>query len=100
MKVFARRTSILSAVAALGLVLAPTAAHAATTLSRSAYGWGPDWGTAETTAKTNAYWALYDFAKSMGETCTSVTYSNVNLYYVVPGGGGDVFTATATGICA
>jgi hypothetical protein len=99
MKVLVRRMSILSAMVALGAVLVPAAAHAATTMSASAYGWGATWGTAVTAAQTNAYWALYDKAAALGETCTGVTYSNVNLYYVVPGGGGDVFTATATGSC-
>jgi hypothetical protein len=84
---------------ALAAVLAPSAAHAATTRSASTYGWGATWAAAVATAENNAYWALYDQATALGETCTGVTYSNVNLYYVVPGGGGDVFTATATGSC-
>jgi len=99
MRVVARRVSILSAVVALGLSLSPVAASAATTRSKTGYGSGPDWSVATAHAENDAYWRLHDFARSLGETCTGVTYSDVNLYYIIPGGGGYVFTATATGTC-
>lgn len=97
---FMRRIATASVAAALGLALSPAAAHAAGTLSTTAYGWGTDWNAATAAAENNAYWALHDQAKAIGETCTGVTYSGVGLYYIVPGGGGYVFSATATGSCA
>lgn len=98
-KRFVRRVSIVSVVAALGLSLSPVTADAATTRSKTGYGSGPDWNVAAANAQSDAYWRLHDYAKSLGETCTAVTYSNVGLYYIIPGGGGYVFNATATGTC-
>lgn len=77
----------------------PAAAQASTVLSASATGWGTNWTTAEAAANNNAYNALYDLARAQGETCANVTYAD-SLYYIVPGGGGYVFSATATGTCA
>jgi hypothetical protein len=95
----AQRVSVISAVAALGLALGPLAAHADTVRSATATGWGTNWDTATANAEANANGALYDLARSYGETCTGVTYT-AYLYYIVPGGGGYVFSATATGDCA
>jgi hypothetical protein len=100
LRVLARRLSILSAVVALGLTFSPATAHAATIRSKTGNDWGPDRSVAAARAESAAYWALYDFARSLGETCTGVTYSNVDLVYIIPSGGGYVFSATATGTCA
>jgi hypothetical protein len=94
-----RRVAVLSAITALGLAVAPAAADAATTRSESSSGWGTDWNAATINAESNAFWKLHDAARALGETCTGVTYSNVGLIYIVPGGGGYVFSATATGTC-
>jgi hypothetical protein len=91
--------SVVAAVATLGLALSPVAAHAGTTRSASGMGWGPTWSAAIPNAEANAAGNLYDLARSYGETCTGITYTS-SLYYIVPGGGGYVFSATATGDCA
>jgi hypothetical protein len=92
-------TSALSAIAALGLAFSPVVAQASTTLSASAQGWGSTWDSAIPNAEANADHALFTQAQSLGETCTGITYTS-SLYYIVPGGGGYVFVATATGQCA
>jgi hypothetical protein len=94
-----RRVAVVSVGAALALAATPLAAHASTQMSETRSGWGTDWNAAAAAAESTAFWALHDAAKALGETCTDITYSNVGLYYIVPGGGGYVFMATATGNC-
>jgi hypothetical protein len=99
-----RRTLVRAAVAAgiagLGLAISPVAAHASATLSASSgQVWGSTYGGAESAAEASAYSALLSVAQSHGySTCINVTYSDT-LVYVVPSGGGDVFSSTATGLC-
>jgi hypothetical protein len=96
-----RQVSVLTAVAAFGVALTPAAAHAGTNRSQTDYAWGPNTTAAATNAKQSAVNALQRYAASLGETCSDVTYSNVNLYYIVPGGNnGYVYSATANGDCA
>jgi hypothetical protein len=88
----------VSLLAGLGLGLIPAAAHADTLRTATATGWGADQGTAAATAESNARYALASQASQAGEVCSNVTTSST-LIYVVPSGGGDVFSATATGLC-
>ena len=87
--------------AAVGaLALSPLAAHASATLSAgSGQVWGSTAGAAQSAAETAAHQNLLTAAQSHGySTCINITYSD-SLTYVVPGGGGDVYTSTATGLC-
>jgi len=68
------------------------------TLSATGQAWGATSGAAIANAEASAYGNLYTLAQGRGETCTGITYT-ASLYYVVPGGGGDVYNATATGTC-
>jgi hypothetical protein len=86
-------------ITVLGLALNPIAANASVTLSASGQEWGATSGAAEANAEAQAHSSLLALASSRGySTCINVTYSD-SLYYVVPGGGGDVFNSTATGLC-
>ncbi|MDX6392205.1 MAG: hypothetical protein QOJ73_3268 [Streptosporangiaceae bacterium] len=88
-----------SGITVLGLALSPIAANASATLSASGQAWGATYGSAEANAEAQAHSSLLALASSRGySTCINVTYSD-SLYYVVPGGGGDVFNSTATGLC-
>ena len=100
LSVLGRRVAVVSAATALGLAVAPIAANASTIMSETRTGWGMSQSDAAAAAKANAYGDLYEAAYALGETCTGITYSNVALIYMVPGGGGFVFTATATGTCS
>jgi len=90
---------VLATAAALGLALTPAAAHAGTIRSASGQGWGSNWDVATTRAEAAANGNLYQLARSFGEVCVNVT-DTASLYYIVPGGGGYVFNATATGNCS
>ena len=93
------RTFMASGITVLGLALTPVAANASVTLSASGQAWGATYGSAEANAEAQAHSSLLALASSRGySTCINVTYSD-SLYYVVPGGGGDVFNSTATGLC-
>ncbi|HEV2348024.1 MAG TPA: hypothetical protein VGS97_28315 [Actinocrinis sp.] len=94
------RTAVATGIAGLGLAMSPVAAHASATLSASSgQVWGSTYGSAQSAAESSAYSALMGVANSHGySTCINVTYSDT-LVYVVPSGGGDVFTSTATGLC-
>ncbi len=88
-----------SGITVLGLALNPIAANASVTLGASGQAWGATYGGAEASAEAQAHSNLLALASSRGySTCINVTYSD-SLYYVVPGGGGDVFNSTATGLC-
>jgi hypothetical protein len=100
-----RRTSLtaslIGGIVVSGLALSPLAAHASATLSASTTSpvWGATSGAAESAAESAAYQNLLAAAQAHGySTCINVTYSD-SLYYAVPGGGGDVYTSTATGLC-
>lgn len=94
------QASLVCGLAALGLAFSPLAAHASATLSATAAGiWGSTYGSAESNAEAAAYADLLSKANAAGyTTCINVTY-NDTLTYIVPGGGGDVFSSTATGTC-
>jgi hypothetical protein len=93
------QASLVSGITVLGLALSPLAANASATLSGSGQAWGATYGSAESNAEAQAYGNLMALASSKGySTCVNVTYSD-SLVYVVPGGGGDVFNSTATGLC-
>jgi hypothetical protein len=96
----ARRGFAVAAAAAAGVMLSPVAAHASATLSGSAQGvWGATASAAQANAEVQAKGNLLSSASSQGySTCINITYSDT-LYYVVPGGGGDVYNSTATGLC-
>jgi hypothetical protein len=86
-------------ITVLGLALSPIAANASVTLSASGQAWGATYGSAEANAEAQAHSSLLALASSSGDsTCINVTY-NDSLYYVIPGGGGDVFNSTAAGLC-
>jgi hypothetical protein len=93
--------SLIGGIVVSGLAFSPLAAHASATLSASTTSpvWGATYGAAESAAESQAYQNLMAAAQAHGyPTCINITYSD-SLYYVVPGGGGDVFTSTATGQC-
>jgi roadblock/LC7 domain-containing protein len=94
------RASLICGVTVSVLSLSPLAAHASSTLSAgSGQVWAQSSSTAESEAETAAYQNLLRVAQSHGySTCIDVTYSD-SLYYIVPGGGGYVYTSTATGLC-
>jgi hypothetical protein len=94
-----KRLALLTGAAALGLALTPAAANASTVRSASGTGWGTTWNTAIPAAEAQANGNLYQLARSYGEACVNITYTT-SLYYIVPGGGGYVFSATATGTCS
>lgn len=95
-----RRALTATGVAGLGVALSPVAAHASATLSASSGNvWGSTAGSAQSAAESAAHSALLSAASSHGySTCINVSYSDT-LVYVVPSGGGDVYTSTATGLC-
>lgn len=96
----ARRGFAVAAVAAVGVMFSPVAAHASATLSGSAQGvWGATQGAAQSNAESQARGNLLSAASSQGySTCVNISYSDT-LVYVVPSGGGDVYNSTATGQC-
>jgi hypothetical protein len=90
---------MISGIAALGLALSPLAAHASASLSASGQAFGSTYGAAESNAEAQSRGNLLSLAATHGfTTCINITY-NDSLSYVVPGGGGDVFNSTATGLC-
>lgn len=84
----------------LGLAVGPVAAHASATLSASANNvFGSTSGSAQSAAETQARANLLSLASSNGySTCINITFSDT-LVFIVPGGGGYVFSSTATGLC-
>jgi hypothetical protein len=95
----ARRLGAAAAAAVLGLALSPAAAHASVTLSGSAQASGINLGTAQANAEAAAKVSLLTVAYHAGvPTCINITYVD-SLVYVIPGGGGDVYNSTATGLC-
>ncbi|MBO3745913.1 hypothetical protein J5X84_07510 [Streptosporangiaceae bacterium NEAU-GS5] len=94
------RVSVVAGLAALGLLVAPLAADAATTRTASGNAWGQDRTHAEANAKVMALNNLNALARANGESgCSGVSYVTY-LIYQVPSGGGFQYGADATGSCA
>ncbi len=94
-----RRSLVIAAVAALGLGLNPTAAHADGWRTATATGSGSSHPAGSAAAQDNARYALISAAAQVGETCSSITTSATHVY-TAPGGAAYVYSGTATGYCA